>query len=105
MLATRYADKKLSLSETDAFNKHIDNLPWNSGTGQSIYIQQATAKVRNALATEETTHELLQSLCAHFTDSQSRLDAFRRIKAIVISDGIDPKESEFLSRIQTMLNP
>ena len=104
MLAARYADKKLSLSETDTFLKQIDNLPWDSGTGQSIYIQQATAIVRKALATDETAQELLHTLCAKFTDSQSRLDAFRRIEAILISDGIDPRESEFLARIKTVMS-
>ena len=103
MLAARYADKKLSLIETDDFQKQVDKLPWNSGTGQSLFIQQATATVRKALATDETTQELLQAKCAPFTDSQSKLDAFRHIESLLLVDGMDPKESDFLTQLKSIL--
>ena len=103
LLAARYSDKKLSLSETDAFQKQVDDLPWDSGTGKSIFLQQATAYVRQALSTEETKVELLQTQCAQFTDSESRLTAFRHIEALMAADGIDPKESEFLRQLRSVL--
>ena len=103
MLAARYADKKITLSETDAFQKQAEKLPWNSGTGQSLFVQQATAEVRKALATEEARQEFVRAQCAQFPDSESGLAVVRQIEALLAADGVDEKENEFLRQIRGAL--
>jgi len=103
LLAVRFSDSKLSLSESDAFQKQIDDLPWDSGTSRYIFVQQATAAVRNALSSDGTKQELLEKQCAEFTDSDSKRSAFRTIESLMLADGIDPKESKLLLHIRSIL--
>jgi hypothetical protein len=103
LLAARYSDSKLSLSETDTFQKHVDGLPWDSGTSRDIFVQQATAAVRKALSTEEAMQELLEKQCARFVDAESKRNAFRTIESLMLADDMDSKESKLLLQIRSIL--
>ena len=103
MLAARYADKKISLAETDAFLKQAEKLPWNSGTGLSLFLQTATAEVRKALAADGSRQEFLRAQCSQFPDPESGLAAVRQIEALLAADGIDERENEFLGLFRGIL--
>ena len=103
MLAARFSDKKISLSESDAFQKHVDNLAWESGTSRDIFVQQATAAVRKALSAEEATRQFLEKQCGAFLDSEQKRNAFRIIESLALTDGMDPKENKFLMQVRTLM--
>lgn len=103
MLLARFSDNKLSLSESDAFQKHFDGVSWDSSTSRYIFVQQAMAAVRKALSADETRQEMLQAQCARFTDSESKRRAFRAVEALMMADGVDPKESDLLLQIRSIL--
>lgn len=103
MLAARFSDRKISLSESDAFQKHTDNLSWESGTSRDIFIQQATATVRKALSAEEATRQFMERQCAQFADSETKRNVFRIVESLMLADGMNPKENKFLLQVRTLL--
>jgi uncharacterized tellurite resistance protein B-like protein len=100
MLAARYADNKISLSEGDAMQKLLDELPWSSGTALSLYVQQATAAVRRALAGEATRQSFVETQCGRFRDPSSRKNVIRGLESLLQADGLDPTESKLLQQIR-----
>lgn len=103
MLAARYADHMLSLSEGDAFEEQVSGLSWNSSTALDKFLQQATADVRKALSTEAAKQSFLEQQCALFTDTASKRAAIQNIEAVLQADGNDPKESKLLLNLRSML--
>jgi uncharacterized tellurite resistance protein B-like protein len=103
MLAAQYADHKLTLSEDDEFQKQLNELAWESGTELDIFVQEATAIVRKALATEETKQRFLTAQCSQFSDPEAKRSVVDRIQRVLQADGIDTEESSLLQQIRGLL--
>ena len=104
LIAAKYQDKKLSLLEDAEFHKHLERLPWDSGTALSLFVMNETATIREALSSEDSKQKFLAGQCAQFTDSGTKSNALNAIAIVLQADGIDPKESAFLLQLKTILH-
>ena len=103
IIAARYQDGKLSLSEAGAAQNRIGAMNWDSGTAVGVFIQQATATVREALQSSDTKHRFLKSACSVFETPEAKTDVIDTLEKVVAADGIDPKEHVFLQEIKNYL--
>lgn len=97
MLGARFQDGKLSLAESEAFEKQLAILPWDSGSTLGIFLQGATGKVRRALDSKETKQKLFQEQFALFTDAETQNAAIDSLSAVLEADGIDPREMHLIA--------
>lgn len=103
MLAARYVDKKLSLSENDAFQRNIEALPWTRITSLDGFINQSMYQVRNAMLNETSKQQLLEEECGHLAMMDDKRGALRKIESVLQMNSLDPVESEFLEQVRTLL--
>ncbi|PID50029.1 MAG: hypothetical protein CR991_03470 [Proteobacteria bacterium] len=103
MLAARYADRKLSLSENEAFQHQLDTLPWKRPTSKHGFVSQAMSNVRKALTEEGSRVRLLEEECSQFFDSQEKHHAIRVVDAVLCADGVDPAESELAQQVRQLM--
>ncbi|MBT63052.1 MAG: hypothetical protein CML13_07555 [Puniceicoccaceae bacterium] len=62
LLMAIYVDQHLSLAETKEFDHAADSLGWDSSTGSSVYICNATDRARTARISEELTADFIAPL-------------------------------------------
>ena len=103
MLLARYQDKKLSLSEQDAFNRSLQKLAWNSVTDVSMFTMREIPAVRRALEAAEKTESFINQQCALFTTSEAKNECLSVLKQIAKTDKTDPRESQFLQQVEAAL--
>jgi hypothetical protein len=103
MLLARYQDKKLSLSEQDAFNRNLQKVEWHSVTDVSMFTMREIAAVRKALETPEKMQAFITQQCAYFTSSEAKNDCLRVLKQIASADKTDQRESEFIHYVEHAL--
>ena len=103
LLAARYQDGKLSLSEGDALATRLATLPWSSGTSLDLFVQQETARVRQALATADGRASFLHLQCAQFTTAAGKAAALQMVGELLRADGVDTRENEYLRQIEKLL--
>lgn len=103
LLVARYEDKTLSLAESEAFEKLVEKLPWNSPTGLSLFLQQATHKVRKALETPEKKASYIEFLCSEFKDAAARRQAMGSVSALLMSDNQAASENKLANRLRELL--
>ncbi len=103
IIAARYADGTLSLSEASAARTEIEALPWDSGSSRDLVLQQLTASVRNAMSSAEKKTAFLSEHAGLFTEAAEKNLVLESLKRVLRSDGLNPKENEFLSQLQHRL--
>lgn len=103
MLAARYVDKKLSLSENDAFQRTIEELTWTRITSLEGFINQSMYQVRNAMLNETSKQQLLEEECGHLARMDDKRSALRKIESVLQMNSLDPTESEFLEQVRTLM--
>jgi len=103
LIAARYQDAKLSLTESDAIQRHIDALPWESGTAKSVFVMSETARVREALSTEGARQKFLEEQCAQLKSEDAKYFALKTLGDVMNSDGVDPRENKFLAHVEALL--
>lgn len=103
MLLARYQDKKLSLSEQDAFNRSLQKLAWSSVTDVSMFTMREIAGVRKALETSEKTETFINQECKVFTSSEAKNECLNVLKHIATADKSDPHENHFLHQVEMAL--
>lgn len=103
MLLARYQDKKLSLSEQDAFNRNLQKIEWHSVTDISMFTMREIAAVRKALETPEKTQAFIMQHCAYFTNSEAKNVCLTVLRHIAAADKNDPRESEFIQQVEHAL--
>lgn len=103
LIAARFGDARLSLAEGEDLSKRLSHLAWTSGTGLSVFIGQATADVRKAMAFPAEKTQFLSAQCAAFDTPESRKAAVQQIEGLLQSDGTDARENAFLQDIRRFL--
>lgn len=103
MLLARYQDKKLSLSEQDAFNRSLQKIEWHSVTDITLFTMREIASVRKALETPEKTETFIQAQCLLFTDSTAKSQCLAVLKQIAKADKGDPRENQFIHQVEAAL--
>lgn len=103
MLLARYQDKKLSLSEQDAFNRSLQKLEWHSVTDINMFTMREIAAVRKALETPEKTEAFISKQCVFFTNSDAKNTCLTVLKQIAAADKSDPRENQFLQQVELAL--
>jgi hypothetical protein len=104
LIAARYLDAKLSLDESESLQQHIDELPWDSGTGKSIFVMRETARIRESLSTDITRQKFLVEQCQFFKAPENKAMLLKMLEAVLFSDGDDTKENRFLAQLESILD-
>lgn len=103
MLLARYQDKKLSLSEQDAFNRSLQKIEWYSVTDITLFTLREIASVRKALETPEKTEAFIQQQCVLFNSSEAKNQCLAVLRQIAAADKHDPRESQFIHQVEAAL--
>lgn len=103
MLLARYQDKKLSLSEQDAFNRSLQKIEWHSVTDITLFTMREIASVRKALETPEKTEAFIQQQCVSFNSSETKNQCLAVLRQIAAADKHDPRESQFIHQVEAAL--
>lgn len=103
MLLARYQDKKLSLSEQDAFNRSLHKLAWSSVTDINMFTMREIAAVRKVLEAPEKAKAFIHQQAAFFTTTEAKNECLAMLKKIVASDQNDPRENNFLQEVESAL--
>ncbi|MGJ8653667.1 MAG: hypothetical protein ACSHX8_10375 [Opitutaceae bacterium] len=96
-----YIDGHLSLAETSEFDNAADSLGWDSSTGPSIYISNATDRVRNARTSEDAVAELISFVGQRLTSAGSKERALVLLNRLLTADGKTEKEKAFFEQVET----
>ncbi|WP_298609310.1 hypothetical protein [uncultured Thiothrix sp.] len=103
MLLARYQDKKLSLSEQDAFNRSLQKIEWHSVTDVTMFTMREIASVRKALETPEKTETFIQQQCVLFTNSEAKNQCLAVLRHIAAADKNDLRENQFIHQVEAAL--
>jgi tellurite resistance protein len=104
MMMTMFIDKSLKLSEHDAIEKYAKSLNWKSPISFEYYLNSATAKVRNALSTEEKKKNFLKDINSRITSPETKNKVLQTCQDLAGGDGeLSPKEKEFLQLVAEFL--
>lgn len=103
MLLARYQDKKLSLSEQDAYNRSLQKIEWHSVTDVTMFTMREIASVRKALETTEKTEAFIHQQCLSFTSPEAKNQCLIVLKQIAAADKSDPRENQFIHQVEAAL--
>lgn len=103
LLASRHINRRLSVAQTEAIQRIVDELPWKSGTSKSVYQQMATASLRKALSTPEGIEAYLQQQVAQFKTAERRQKALEQLLSVLNADGLDETERAFQERMTALM--
>jgi hypothetical protein len=102
LLLGTYVDRHISLSESKAFDDAADALGWDSQTGPSIYISNATSRARDAHRSEATTAELIAFIARRLTSVGAKERALSLLNRLFMADGRTEKEAEFFKQVEAV---
>lgn len=105
LLMAIYADNHISLDESQALEDSIDGLGWESGTGLSMYINDATNKVRDAQVDEATSKDFIENIATRLDSKASKEKALSLLIALFDADGTSVEEASFYKQIEYKLLP
>lgn len=103
MLLARYQDKKLSLSEQDAFSRNLHKLAWHSVTDVNMFTMREIAAVRKALETSDKTEAFINQQCRFFTTGEAKQECLSILRQIAAADKTDSREHQFLHQVEIAL--
>ncbi|WPJ98080.1 hypothetical protein SH580_10250 [Coraliomargarita algicola] len=99
LLMAIYVDQHLSLAETKEFDHAADSLGWDSSTGPSVYICNATDRARTARISEELTADFIAYVAERLSEN-SKPRALELLNRLFQSDGLTDKEKGFLQQVR-----
>lgn len=97
LLLAAYADNHLSFNESREFDEATESLGWDSSTGVSVYLSNATDRARNALGNEGP---LIEYVAERLNTPASKDRALELLNRLFIADGKDEKEQAFFKRVE-----
>ena len=100
LLIAIYVDSHLSLSESKEFDDAADSMGWNSNTGPSVYISNATDRARTALSSEESIASFIGFAAERLTSVGSKERALELLNRLFMSDGKTEKEKAFFKQVE-----
>lgn len=103
MLAVRFSDRVLSLSEQDTFENIVKQMAWQDVVSSESLINQAMGRVRDAFASEETLDAFLKSQSAIFTTAEEKSVALKKLMSVAQVDGLHEKEAEIIDKIKQLI--
>lgn len=103
MLLARYQDKKLSLSEQDAFNRNLNTLAWHSVTDINMFTMREIAAVRKALETPDRMESFINQQCRFFNTDEAKNECLNILRQIAAADKTNPREHHLLQQVEAAL--
>lgn len=103
LLLAVYIDGHLSLAESSEFDSAADSLGWDSSTGPSIYISNATNRARNARTSEDSVSEFIAFVAQRLTSTGSKERALVLLNRLLTADGKTEKEKVFFKQVESAL--
>jgi len=103
LLAAMYADRRVALQEDENIAAQLHTLSWDSGTAPETYLDQATAHVRDAVATKEGEVRLLEDIRDRLGTREARQHAFDLCVTLLKSDATETAEETRFERDIKML--
>jgi hypothetical protein len=100
MLLAIYVDNRLSISETSELDASTESLGWDSITGPSIYISNATNRARDARSSEGATAEFIVYAANRLSSAGSKARALELLNRLLMSDGKTDKEKAFFLQVE-----
>ncbi len=95
-----YIDNHLSLGETSEFDASTESLGWDSTTGPSIYISNATTRARDVRLSEDAIAEFIRFAASRLTSAGSKERALTLLNRLLMSDGKTEKEADFFKQVE-----
>ncbi len=100
LLLATYVDDHLSLSESKEFDDAADALGWESNTGPSVYISNATGRARTARSSEAATSQFIDYVAERLISNGSKERALELLNRLFIADGKTDKEKAFFKQVE-----
>jgi hypothetical protein len=100
LLLAVYVDDHLSLSESSEFDAATDSMGWDSSTGPSVYICNATARARVARSSEAATAQYIAFVSERLKSAGSKERALELLNRLFMSDGKTDKEKVFFKQVE-----
>jgi hypothetical protein len=102
LVISMYSDGHLSLEEDEALNKFLDSIPWESGTGRTVFLTDAITQVNN-ITNDVDLADYIERNAAAFDTAQARKSALDAITGFLKSDGMAEAEAPLLAKISDAL--
>jgi lysyl-tRNA synthetase class I len=100
LLLAIYVDDHLSLSESKVFDDAADSMGWDSTTGPSLYINNATERARTARSSEEGTARLINYVAERLSSVGSKERALELLNRLFMADGKTDTEKAFFKQVE-----
>lgn len=100
LLLAIYVDDHLSLSETREFDDAADSMGWDSSTGPSVYICNATDRARTARTSDELTADFIAYVSERLSSHGSKERALELLNRLFMADGKTEKEKTFFKLVE-----
>lgn len=104
LIRTMYADGHLALPENERLEQLEEELPWESVTPVTTYVNAAIARVRGAVEDADEDRALLASVADRLGTAEMRRSAYDACDDLARSDGeVSEAETRFLDRLRAVL--
>lgn len=87
LIWTMYADTVLTLPENDRIDQITQEIEWDSPNRPSMYISQATPRIRDVLSDETRASELLDDINRRLGTDRMRREAYEACRELAGADG------------------
>lgn len=101
LLAGRCQDGVVSLSEGDEFKRQVALLPWSSEDTLEFFIVTEAARIRKTMASGRA--EFIAGTCARLRSDDARAAVLAMLPRVLAADGMDARESAFVSSVRKAL--
>ena len=95
-----YFDNHLSLGESQEFESVVDSIEWESSLSITVYIYDATVRVRSARTSEEAITEFIEHVARRLSSNDSREYAFELLNRLFRTDGKSDTKKAFCRRVK-----
>lgn len=101
LLLAMHSDNHLAISEKEVLEDQIGAFDWRSGSSVEIYVEEATARVREADETDEGRAGLFTELAERLGTEDAKVFALDLCKKLFQADAdVDMEEISFLSELR-----
>jgi Tellurite resistance protein TerB. len=99
LLLAAYADNHLSFNESREFDEATESLGWESSTGISVYLSNATDRARNARG---NVTPFIEFVAERLNSPAAKDRALELLNRLFIADGKDEKEQAFFKQVEAV---
>ena len=102
LLLAIFSDSSIKLIEDERLHEMIAGLGWEGSRDPEEYGQLATARVRDALASDDKTDQFLGDLSDRLSDAETRKIALGLFSELTQIDQVAAAELQLLSRARAI---